>query len=375
MTETDGNDYAIVVKYVRFGLTKDFLGLLTSLKKAGVKTIVVCNGTLSDKDRAILKTYVHRILVRQNIGRDMGAYRAATLHLHKTGLRPHRMLYFNDSVIYLDNTHLETLIRNLVQSNFDVVGTFENHQIHHHIGSYALSISGAVFSDKRVLKFWKGYRPYDLRPHAIRRGEIAYSILLKKLGYRLDVIYSADKLARLLSRMELEQITGMLQFMRPSFRMQPLPDLLKQPMSAIRLVPRMKKVLPRRNTQPVSGTPTIKNYRSSRNISIAPSEREEGIRDVTVQLARQSLIDRIMLDITAGSQIHMGFGLFHRIMHCPLIKKDLLFRGIYHEHDCAMIIQGIPDEDRDFAMRELINRGRNLSISQYNNFLMFYGLV
>ncbi|WP_216076067.1 rhamnan synthesis F family protein, partial [Acinetobacter baumannii] len=78
----------IVVKYSKFNLGNDFLDLLTTLRNSGVNAIVVCNGRMSDASHALLAQYAHRILVRDNIGRDMGAYRAATLYLHDLGLRP-----------------------------------------------------------------------------------------------------------------------------------------------------------------------------------------------------------------------------------------------------------------------------------------------
>ena len=152
MTPSRGEAYAIIVKYARFGLSDDFIELLKSLQAAGVNPIVVCNGRLRAEEREQLGEYAQRILVRNNIGRDMGAYRAATLYLHKTGLAPRRALYFNDSIFYLGGSHLDRMVRDLADSPFDVVGAFENHQHEHHIGTYAFSLSGEAFSNPKVLR-------------------------------------------------------------------------------------------------------------------------------------------------------------------------------------------------------------------------------
>jgi lipopolysaccharide biosynthesis protein len=171
-----------------------------------------------------LKQYAHRIPVRANVGRDMGAYRAATLYFHDQGLRPDRMLYFNDSVLYLKGRGLSDLIGRLVNSRYDVVGAFENHQFDYHIGSYVFAVSGAVFRDPRLQRFWRRYRPYDLRTHAITHGEIALSRHLKRGGYSIDVVYSAERLAQRLYRLDLISLVGLIPFMRPAFRLHPLDD-------------------------------------------------------------------------------------------------------------------------------------------------------
>jgi hypothetical protein len=372
--EPSGNIYAIVVKYSGFGLGDDYVDLLAYLREAGVNTIVVCNGRPSEASREILKQHAHRILVRPNVGRDMGAYRAATLYLHEQGLRPGRVLYFNDSVVYLKGKPLCELIARLVDGRYDVVGAFENHQFNYHVGSYVFSISGAVFDDPRIRRFWRRYRPYDLRTHAISRGEIALSTQMRRRGYGIDVVYSAERLSQRLYGLDLIALIGLIKFMRPAFRLKPLDDLVARPLAARRL----KKAIAGQDASdepPRPATPTIGRYAAHQAALRRSVRAAEAAGEVTETLARHALIDRLMMEITGSSQIHVGFGLYHRLLDCPLIKKDLLVRAIYHEHDCSMILDRLPDEERSSIMRELVSRGRPIDVRGMRRFLLDHGLI
>lgn len=387
-----GDAYAIVVKYAKFGLTPDFLDLLQSLETSGVNAIVVCNGRLDAASHALLLRSVHRVLVRRNVGRDMGAYRAATLYLDEQGLKPGRMLYLNDSIFFLKGKELDGLVEALCQRHFDVTGSFENHEKAHHVGSYALAVSGEVFSDPDVVQFWRRYRPYDLRPHAIMHGEVALSVCLKRRGYSIDVIYGAEKLVHQLNALDLRGLIALTEVMRPAFRLQPLEGLMAQSMAALRLVEPLsvasqvrpavtEAVEPAVPVVTASGTPTLASYRA-RRAELARQAQAPALAPVDEQafkvaeaLARRALVDRIMMEVTQGSQIHLGFGLFRTLMRCPIVKKDLIARDIYFEHDCEMILQDVDSELRAKIVREMVNRGRPIFAQGRLRFLLDHGLV
>lgn len=382
-----GNKYAIVVKYSAFGVTPDFLDLLEALRNCDVNPIIVCNGRLTDADRAALDGKVHCILVRKNQGRDFGAYRAATLYLHAKGYAPERLLYLNDSVIYLRGTHLDAMVRALVDSVYDVVGTFENHQFVHHFGTYAFSISRTVFNDSRILKFWRTYRPYNLRPHTIRRGEAGLAEHLKKYNYRIDVIYSVDKLALLLDAMTLHELVAHLKYVPfGTLRNFDLKALLAATSSTGRLLSnkhdgggkkvRLKLVLdaaPRPQFSMISSEPAPVGPPNAKQ---KMGDNISAIHDRTIdEIKRLALVNIIMDAIINGSQIHLGFGLFFRLMSSPLVKRDLLMRDIFLEHDCIRIMQDLPEPTRGMIMREIINRGRNVNRSLWWRFKLNNGLI
>jgi hypothetical protein len=373
-----GERYAIVVKYARMGLAPDFLDLLDALERAGINAIVVCNGALDPAAHDRLRQRVHRILVRANVGRDIGAYRAATLHLAGQGLRPARMLYLNDSVFYLKGPSLDEMIVALRDSTFDVAGTFENHEFSHHLGSYTLSLDGRVFNDAQVLRFWRGYRPYDLRPHAIRSGEIALSVCLKRQGYTMDALFGVERLMRHLQRLDLSGMLALVSHMRPAFRKIPLEQLMAQPMSALRMVPALAAAAPAR-PMALSRTPTLTGFRQhGAQLGGVPGLRGAGPRrpaDVADELARQALIDHFMREVTRSSQIHMGFGLYRKLMQCPIVKKDLVLRDIYADYDCEALLGDLEEGQRTLIVREMGTRDRIAFAHGFKKFKLEHGLI
>jgi hypothetical protein len=316
-----GGDYAIVVKYARFGLDDGVAGLVAALSRQGVNVILVCNGQPLPEQLDRLRPDAHRVLVRRNIGRDFGAYRAATLLLEREGLVPDRLLYFNDSVIYLDGPELDRLIAALRQSPAGMLGAFENHETRHHLGSFTFCHAADVVADPAVRRFWRRYRAYSLRPHAILRGEIRLTTLVKSRGHRLDVIYSAQRLASALQQLPANELAGLWRY---------LPSRT-------------------RGSEPVAGPDT-------------PSRRD-------------SLIEQLMASFMNSSQAHYGFGLFYRVLKAPIVKKDLLGRGVYLEHQCLRILDDLPPATAQAVVRLLANRGRPIQLRGLHRFRYRNGLI
>ena len=366
-----GDRFAIVVKYALFGVTEDFLQLLAALRRHDINPIVVCNGNLSDEQLDRLAIDAHRILVRRNLGRDFGAYRAATVLLQAQEFQPRRLLYLNDSVMFVDGTGLDAMIGGLAESDYDVVGTFENHEIAHHVGSYAFSVSGKVFADPSVQRFWRDYKPYDLRPHAIKKGEIGLSKCLAKCGYRTDVIYSADKLALRLDKMALPELIENLRYV-------PFGPLRNYDLKTMLAGAAETGVLLKgRKVQKFAKgvTPTITEYARAAALGAVLANDDTRRAAVADQIMRESLVNQVMGCIINGSQVHYGFGLFHRVMDSPMIKRDLLARSVLLEHDCARILDYMPKAQRDQIMRELLNRGRPVGLRGLRLFKIHNGFI
>ncbi|GEM_PF-856203 len=373
-----GQVYAIVVKYAGHGESANLHVLLDALRHARVNTVLVCNGEVPAEELRALSQRVHRVMVRRNVGRDFGAYRAATLRLLSQGLKPERVLYFNDSLLYIEGTELDRLMAEFIFSEFDVVGLGEN-QYQHHVGSYALSVSGVAFMHPRFRAFWQDYVPYELRKHTIHAGELGLTAMLKSLGCSIDVVYDATRLARKLRDMPLHEVVDAMRWLPFGFRRHALMDVLGQSFSARGMI--LEAVVP--PGAPASGlsaahpapagTPTLGAMRSLRDADggVALLSREEaavratpqmtearGMEQSAQRLSRQLLIDHILEHVTVGSQLHFGFGLFYRLLGCPVVKRDLFSRGLYREHDFADILDNVPAPTRQRLLRDLINRGR-----------------
>lgn len=392
VTPARGEVYAIVVKYAGHGESANLCVLLDALRRANVNAVLVCNGTVAPDELAQLRPHVHRVMGRRNVGRDFGAYRAATLRLQAQGLAPERMLYFNDSLLYVEGTELDRLVAEFVFSEFDVVGLGEN-QYEHHIGSFALSMAGHVFNHRRLREFWHRYKPYDLRKHAIHAGEIALTKTIKRAGFSIDVLFDVPRLAGRLRGMTLAELIAATRWLPFGFRRHALLNLVRESFAARQLLLAGADAMDDDVQEPIdtapSATPTLTQLQSLRAAQGRPallprrggtprpqSAPTDGIADAADHLARQVLIDQIIEQVTTGSQMHFGFGLFYRLLGCPVIKRDLFARGIYREHDCAEILGNIPAPTRHRLLRDLINRGRfDMEVGRWRSLLYRNGML
>jgi hypothetical protein len=344
----EGTTLAIAVKYPLLGLDDGFSDLLEALARQRVDTVVVFNGEPSEPQLQTARRYAHRILVRSNLGRDFGGYRAATLKLVPELKRFSRVLYFNDSLIYLPGPELDQLIGAFRTSTYDVVGSFENHTMEHHVGSFAFSLAASVAVHPSVVSFWQSYKPYDLRPHAIANGEVKLSRTLKKLGCRFDVVYSITKLARLLERQSTDRLISLLEYIpsRPAFNVH----------SAA-------------SSQPLVVAESIEAMLEAASAGDHQTSRSK------MSALRDTFIDHLLSSFQDHSQVHVGFGLFRRVMRCPLIKKDIVSHNIYLEHECQRILDDLPTREQDRILRQLIDRGRPVYPTPWRRFQLQNGLI
>ncbi|MDR3476234.1 MAG: rhamnan synthesis F family protein [Devosia sp.] len=365
-----GDVYALAVKYPLFGLDDGFLDLLDALKRQNVNTVVVFNGRPTDHQLAAVRPRTHRILIRPNRGRDFGAYRAGTLRLLGEGLEPSRLLYFNDSIIYLPGAPLDQMVGALRTSSYDMVGTFENHERNHHIGSFAFSISGRVFADARVKAFWRRYKTYDLRPHAINKGEIRLSALLKQRGYPIDVIYSSDRMALRLGEYSFSDLVSLLRYI-PSVSRAPRPAAFLQPSLETAAVLRSSRSL-----QVSTGVGrTVSAISEFRGGQAQPGGRNDWNWRRDELMARDALIDQLLQTFMSSSQVHFGFGLFHRVLQCPLVKKDLLSRGVLLDYELVRALEDLPPPALHRIVRQVMNRGRPVNLAGLRRFKLANGLI
>jgi hypothetical protein len=90
---------------------------------------------------------------------------------------------------------------------------------------------------------------------------------------------------------------------------------------------------------------------------------------------RGTFIDSLLSSFQDHSQVHVGFGLFRRVMRCPVIKKDIVSHNIYLEHECQRILEDLPTRDQDRILRQLIDRGRPVYPTLWRRFQLQNGLI
>ncbi|HQZ12754.1 MAG TPA: hypothetical protein PK286_07680 [Devosia sp.] len=359
--EPGGGSYAIFIKYYGRDFDAGQLALLQSLRAERVNILVVFNREPTGQELEVARRYAWRVVIRKNVGRDFGAYRSAVLNLISSGAEVERLLFLNDSVFYLPGRQLGEMVGRLVRSDRPVTGAFENHARTHHLGSFAFAVSGDVYRDARFQAFWRNYRPYDLRQHAIRRGEIALSQLYRKMNISADVVFSLDRLGGQLDTRSFADIVSLLQTLPLSTRPSPV-SLLKPPAELLDMMV----------DQEFDGDNRVYQARVSPFSKLMTGDAHPAGPAVPA-LAKRLLIDRLLADAAQGSQIHLAFGLYRRLLSVPLVKRDLLHQGVYAEHDIPNLLDDVAEDFRHEMIRDMVSRQRPIHIGRWRTFLRRHG--
>jgi hypothetical protein len=191
---------AIIALWARPAILNSVLRLIDFLIVENVHVVCVLNKSkMSEEWIAEINKRDASILLRPNVGRDFGAYRAG-FHFVKERIGLEKitnLIFANDSVFFLDGS--KEALKNVIDSNKDVTSLFLNFQFHLHAQSFFVNYKSNVIKSKTFIDFWKSYYPSQERKHAINNGEVKLSKLLQKRGYQFQGYYSAEYLLKTLS--------------------------------------------------------------------------------------------------------------------------------------------------------------------------------
>jgi hypothetical protein len=189
----DGGRHAVFVLWQPERTPWYVLNALRALAAIRANVLIVANHPLDKQRLAELRPLCARILIRDNTGLDMGAYKDAIAHL--AGETIDRLLLLNDSIYYFESG-LVGLFERLLASRADLCASHENVQFTPHLQSFCLSVSGRLARSDAFQRFWSRYVPAGSRRWAIHKGEIGLSSALLPEAGSVEVIYQAQDLSR-----------------------------------------------------------------------------------------------------------------------------------------------------------------------------------
>jgi len=283
--EHENNLYAIFLIYQKGQIPWYVKNALDSLNEANINVIIVANHELTDDQSLYLKSRSKTIIRRDNSGFDIGAFRDVTAYFNSLNIDVDRIIYLNDS-IYFFKSGLTDLFLRLIESTSDICAPFENWEIHYHVQSFCISLSGRIFRRKEFQEFWKNYLPVNSRLWAINKGEVGLSRAMLPLADTIDIIYTPNHLREHASALQT----------------------IEDRMNLVGLMP----------------------------ISIR-------IPDADIRSLEKSEFTRIFLsNLALRSQIHTGGFIYRKYNGCPIIKRDLLYRDQFtiYEIEEALIETG-----------------------------------
>ncbi|MGV3492115.1 MAG: hypothetical protein ACO1OG_12435 [Devosia sp.] len=306
----DDGVFCVFHLYQPYGLPANLVRAIKLLDELGVRVVAVSNLPLAGAEFDKLKPHLHTFIQRRNFGRDFGGYRRGVLHVldhHK----PSRLLLLNDSLFYA-RRGLRPFFEQLIAGG-EFIGATENHELRHHLGSFALSFGPTSIADPRFRAYWENYRSTEIRPRVIWKGEADLSrLLLRTMKVRPRVIYSLQRLDVALKRAEWRDVaSSAAQMPEDYFGENPLRQVVRDARKTVR------------DDIPLSRDALL----DTASLTL-PLPREQLAHEIGEQ-SRRELQRDLLAYIFRGSQIHWGALLLTQYLEMPIIKLDLVLRSIY----------------------------------------------
>ncbi len=337
LSESKGGIFCVFHLFVKHRLPASTRRALEALRALDVSIVIVSNGPIPAEDVPVIEGLAHTIIIRRNIGRDFGGYRTGILHvLDKCA--PDRLLVVNDSVFFAEKGLSEFF--GALCTGGDYVGAAENHEFGYHVGSYALGFGPRVFRHPEFRAFWQDFKLSELRPKVIKTGEIGLNrLVIGRIGAKPEVVFSPRRLGVALNRLSLVDLIDTASRMPGSF---PERDALKTLRSTAE------------SWFEATGDDDD-SVGSSRPVDAAAALAGASSDAVLGLVAKgyRGKLERALMDfVFRGSQIHWGALPFVQHLDCPLIKADLVLRGIYGVGELSGFSDLMPEAEYEefFAM-------------------------
>lgn len=375
----NGEKILILAAYQKGELRGDIKNLLSAAKDNGIYTIVV--NTLKIKtspdDVAGLDCYIEQ----PNYGRDFASYKRGFLHVYESGWATScpRIIMLNDSVFYSKARVSKFLSDMMSDSAPEVLGSTENYDQGHHLGSFCISFSNYILNHPRMVKYWKSYKLSDLRPTVIDRGERKLSKTLFRVAsspQQLTCLYGIAAYADAMRRDE-----GLIDFSLNNLRNSN--KLWKERVTPALIAQKVKDdLLGRVHDSRVN--PLALAHSQRFRWSKAPIEQDVSLRASLAELNSSAYLDSIdaikrfaEYDLKDGSQeikresvlkivsseLVNSFGQWSQIHHnttillkmgCAFIKLDGLYRGAFNNYDVENIAAMLEDGDEQAEFTKLM---------------------
>jgi hypothetical protein len=163
--------------------------ILNSIQKTNFTILVVINKNHNQGDVLKLLTgYNCTVLLRNNIGRDIGAYQCGLYFLGGKSfkLNLEKVALVNDSLY--TTKHNQDFYENFLNSDFNCV--YLNKQGIHHASSHSLVLDRTALNTKNLIKFWESYFPSSSRTHSVFKGEFGITESLGESYFKPFVSHS-----------------------------------------------------------------------------------------------------------------------------------------------------------------------------------------
>ena len=350
----EGQKILLFALYQKGVIRPDTRRLLETIKAKGHYALVINTLKLDAPEEMadLCGSYIERF----NFGRDFGSYKLGFQHVYKQGwdAKCDRVLMLNDSV-YMSSNGRDAFIDDMMSSEYEALGSTENYEIVHHLGSFCISFSGELLRRKRFRKFWDEYKRSDVRPTVIYGGEQQLSKALRKAvssPAALSVLYGTPAF---LQRLQEDEA-----FLNVAIRHARISDLTGwkrfQPRHILELIRSryLVEAVPARDLAvelQTSETALTEQMFISSFEDILAAVRAN-LRDgeaVSRETVRNVVVGRMTEVFMSGSQVHQNGATLLRL-GLPFIKLDALYRGMFVIEDMRLVLEQLdPEEAKELS--------------------------
>lgn len=364
------------------------IDLLEKFSDNGYSIIVVSNSGKLESTFAKFISKPWMFMIRRPFGRDFGCYRDAVMLTYASAERSNveidRVVFINDSIV-ITRSSIDEVFDFFDKTKSDFLGLTENYNFVHHVGSFAMALSGAALQHPLVKKFWRRFTPLSTRQYCIQRGEFGFSRVLKRAGYFPHVLWTLAQMKRVLEQAKIEDIWDICAAMEKGYRDRApsaidLTDskivrfsYLAGEIAAPIVRPGRKE---RRHLRYLpdggAGSSGMTGSASSPSSSVGLFELRETIlgisdeqqREIALRNAKIELINSLVAYAFRGSQVHHAAPLLF-YTGAGIVKKDLVYRRIIDPFDMARLLlkSKICGEEEAVAIeKEILEKGHPYSL-------------
>ena len=187
--DLSGRDVCVFVAYEPDGILPEFkTSYLAALKRAGfVIVLVVALDDLNVKLVTRGLDFVDAILTRDNKGFDFAAW-SAVMSFVPSVWRTKLLLLANDSV-FGPSESFGRLIREIRDSDADLIGLTESYEYEPHLQSYFLAFKGKALASPSLQEYWSGIRAFRDKWDVIHHYETRFTSFCRGIGLKCRALF------------------------------------------------------------------------------------------------------------------------------------------------------------------------------------------
>lgn len=233
----DNNRLGVFFFYDEDGIVDEYvIKLLSDIKKSLKDLLVVCNGKLTVEGRAKLLLLTDKVLVRDNKGFDVWAYKEGMEYIGDEVLQNYSELVLFNSTIFGPVYPFKEMFDEMDKKDLDFWGITKYHKMSHdpfgtikygytpeHIQSHFIVVRNTMLKSYEFKRYWNEMKMINSYEEAIGFHEAIFTKTFSDKGFKWDVYVNTNDLEKhvfhpmLMSPLELVKNRKCPIFKRRSF--------------------------------------------------------------------------------------------------------------------------------------------------------------